>query len=312
MVEYIDIPAFAEGHVLNPPSCPGGHGRRGPGGHYTGKCLCSPAGCEADAAAAAANQAAIAATVAAVTGATVPQAPPPAPQAPTVAAALPPVVLPNLAAAAPAQGAPIALAPAAVPASRCTGYPNPFYDEQFNEQANCAIISMEHVIGWVPGQTFVVGQQVIVRTVGVPLSPDCALDENGFAVHLGDGDGGVPAAGKRDMPPQLWKGGLMGGRAIVRSWRLCGGRRPKISWHGDKILAKEPWRVEEEDASILLLEEDGSTGLDLSFATHIFLLDPIKDPALRNQIVSRAHRMGATGPVQVQLVQVESTREEHD
>jgi SNF2 family DNA or RNA helicase len=54
----------------------------------------------------------------------------------------------------------------------------------------------------------------------------------------------------------------------------------------------------------MLLKEDGSTGLDLSFATHIFLLERIKDPALRNQIVSRAHRMGATGPVEVQLLQV--------
>jgi hypothetical protein len=50
----------------------------------------------------------------------------------------------------------------------------------------------------------------------------------------------------------------------------------------------------------------GSTGLDLSFATHIFLLERIKDPALHNQIISRAHRMGATGPVEVTLIQVRS------
>ena len=54
----------------------------------------------------------------------------------------------------------------------------------------------------------------------------------------------------------------------------------------------------------------GSTGLDLSFATDIFLLERIPDPALRNQIVSRAHRMGATGPVHVQLLQVKSLGEE--
>ena len=46
--------------------------------------------------------------------------------------------------------------------------------------------------------------------------------------------------------------------------------------------------------------------MDLSFATHIFLLERIKDPALHNQIVSRAHRMGATGPVEVTLIQVRS------
>ena len=54
----------------------------------------------------------------------------------------------------------------------------------------------------------------------------------------------------------------------------------------------------------------GSTGLDLSFATHIFLLERIADPALRNQIVSRANRMGATGPVHVQLLQVKSLEED--
>ena len=68
------------------------------------------------------------------------------------------------------------------------------------------------------------------------------------------------------------------------------------------ILRSVPWVVEDEDASILLLQEDGSTGLDLSFATHIFLLDQLRDPALENQIISRAHRMGATGPVNVVLL----------
>lgn len=47
-------------------------------------------------------------------------------------------------------------------------------------------------------------------------------------------------------------------------------------------------------------------GLDLSFATHIFLLERIHNPALRNQIISRAHRMGATGSVNVILLQVKS------
>ena len=55
-------------------------------------------------------------------------------------------------------------------------------------------------------------------------------------------------------------------------------------------MARIPWEIEDEDASILLLHEDGSHGLDLSFTTHIFLLDRITDPALENQIISRAHR----------------------
>jgi SNF2 family DNA or RNA helicase len=50
--------------------------------------------------------------------------------------------------------------------------------------------------------------------------------------------------------------------------------------------------------------------LDLSFATHIFLLERIGDPALRNQLVSRAHRVGATGPVTVTLLQVVASEDD--
>ena len=43
----------------------------------------------------------------------------------------------------------------------------------------------------------------------------------------------------------------------------------------------------------MLLCADGSHGLDLSFVTHIFLLGRISDPAIKQQVVSRADRMGA-------------------
>ena len=43
----------------------------------------------------------------------------------------------------------------------------------------------------------------------------------------------------------------------------------------------------------LMLCEDGSHGLDLSFVTHLYLVHRIRDPALLSQVVSRAHRMGA-------------------
>ena len=51
-----------------------------------------------------------------------------------------------------------------------------------------------------------------------------------------------------------------------------------------------------------MLCEDGSHGLDLSFVTHLFILTPIQDAALERQVVSRAHRMGATGPVLVETI----------
>lgn len=37
----------------------------------------------------------------------------------------------------------------------------------------------------------------------------------------------------------------------------------------------------------------GAVGLDLSFVSHIFLLDPIWDKSLEDQVISRAHRLGA-------------------
>ncbi len=51
--------------------------------------------------------------------------------------------------------------------------------------------------------------------------------------------------------------------------------------------------------------KDGSHGLDLSFSTHLFLLEGVWNSSLESQIVSRAHRMGATGSVKVREFCVE-------
>lgn len=259
LVEYANVPDVVEGQATTPQ--PGGHGRRNPGGHYVGRCLCSPAGCP----------------------------------------------MPENYKGSLARGS-----------LWCDGSPNPFFDTTIEGQPppmtltnrNLAIVSMEHIDSYVPGINFAVGQPVFVRW----QDPYAGNDSEGASPtplrdpldsDLEDPAQDHPA---RMMMPStkalLWRGGVLGGHAIVRGWRSCGGKGPHNNWHGSKILSRVPWVVETEEASVLMLKEDGSTGLDLSFATHIFLLDPIKDPALRNQIISRAHRMGATGPVQVQLVQV--------
>ncbi|KAE9227540.1 hypothetical protein PF005_g4674 [Phytophthora fragariae] len=54
------------------------------------------------------------------------------------------------------------------------------------------------------------------------------------------------------------------------------------------------------NVNVLLLTEVGSHGLDLSFVTHIFLMDEIWDKSLEQQVVSRAHRMGASQAVVVE------------
>jgi SNF2 family DNA or RNA helicase len=51
------------------------------------------------------------------------------------------------------------------------------------------------------------------------------------------------------------------------------------------------------DCFSLLLSRDGSTGLDLSMTSHIFLVDKIWDAAQEDQVVSRAWRLGATAPI---------------
>ena len=60
---------------------------------------------------------------------------------------------------------------------------------------------------------------------------------------------------------------------------------------------------------ILLMDESGSVGLDLSFATHVFLMEPLADASLQAQVESRAHRMGAVQPIHVEtlVMQVSNT-----
>jgi hypothetical protein len=58
------------------------------------------------------------------------------------------------------------------------------------------------------------------------------------------------------------------------------------------------------DTFLLMLCHDGSHGLDLSFVTHLFIVNQIADPAVYQQVVARAHRMGATGPVKVHTLRL--------
>lgn len=68
----------------------------------------------------------------------------------------------------------------------------------------------------------------------------------------------------------------------------------------------------QEDPSIVVLVMDkaGSVGLDLSFVSAVFLMEPLSDPALEQQVVSRAHRMGATRPIHVETLVMKGTAEE--
>ncbi|XP_062093158.1 F-box protein At3g54460 [Humulus lupulus] len=68
----------------------------------------------------------------------------------------------------------------------------------------------------------------------------------------------------------------------------------------------------QHDANCLVLLMDGSAalGLDLSFVSHVFLMEPIWDKSMEEQVISRAHRMGATRPIQVETLAMRGTIEE--
>jgi SNF2 family DNA or RNA helicase len=54
----------------------------------------------------------------------------------------------------------------------------------------------------------------------------------------------------------------------------------------------------------------GGTGLNLTAADHVFLLDPWWNPAVEEQAADRAHRIGQERPVFVHRMVAENTVEE--
>lgn len=72
-------------------------------------------------------------------------------------------------------------------------------------------------------------------------------------------------------------------------------------WGKKRAHALKRFRIL-NDVRVLLLTKEGSHGLDLSFVTHIFLMDSIEDRALEEQVISRAYRMGSKQSVVVDQV----------
>ncbi|KAJ7544027.1 hypothetical protein O6H91_09G062200 [Diphasiastrum complanatum] len=64
------------------------------------------------------------------------------------------------------------------------------------------------------------------------------------------------------------------------------------------------------DCMVLIMDGSAALGLDLSFVTHVYLMEPIWDRSMEEQVISRAHRMGATRPVYVETLAMRSTVEE--
>uniref|UniRef100_A0A0E0JTP3 F-box protein n=1 Tax=Oryza punctata TaxID=4537 RepID=A0A0E0JTP3_ORYPU len=67
-----------------------------------------------------------------------------------------------------------------------------------------------------------------------------------------------------------------------------------------------------DDPACMALVMDGTAalGLDLSFVSYVFLMEPIWDRSMEEQVISRAHRMGATRPIFVETLAMRGTIEE--
>lgn len=73
------------------------------------------------------------------------------------------------------------------------------------------------------------------------------------------------------------------------------GRVPSI--HRDKIISR--FREDPDRHVILMSYGAGGVGLNLQFASYVFLFDRWWNPAVEDQAINRAHRIGAAGPVTV-------------
>ncbi|KAJ8602387.1 hypothetical protein CTAYLR_004252 [Chrysophaeum taylorii] len=91
-------------------------------------------------------------------------------------------------------------------------------------------------------------------------------------------------------------------RCRLCKWGACG-KFHGPRWYRGPQLRAAPIQTITESVPLLCLYRDASHGLDLSFLTHIFLLEPLRDSALLEQVVSRAYRVGATNPVLVETIQ---------
>jgi len=69
--------------------------------------------------------------------------------------------------------------------------------------------------------------------------------------------------------------------------------------HRQRDAAIERFRTDDRCHVILMTYGAGSVGLNLQFANYVFLFDRWWNPAVEDQAINRAHRIGATGPVTV-------------
>ncbi len=95
--------------------------------------------------------------------------------------------------------------------------------------------------------------------------------------------------------------GLVGINTVAYHGRVPHSRR-------DGVIEK--FRDDPNTPVILMSYGAGSVGLNLQFAEYVFLFDRWWNPAVEDQAINRAHRIGATGPVTVHRYLAAGTIEE--
>lgn len=78
----------------------------------------------------------------------------------------------------------------------------------------------------------------------------------------------------------------------------------------NRVDALKSFQQDTETMVLLLSTQLGAHGLDLSCASHVLLPDPPTDPNVEQQVISRAHRMGALRDVHVEIFILKDTVEE--
>lgn len=88
-----------------------------------------------------------------------------------------------------------------------------------------------------------------------------------------------------------------------------------LEYHGktptkDRDAVIDQFRNDPDKHVILMSYGAGSVGLNLQFAEYVFLFDRWWNPAVEDQAINRAHRIGAAGPVTVTRFVTDNTIEE--
>ena len=126
---------------------------------------------------------------------------------------------------------------------------------------------------------------------------DPATDDSAKLDHLEADLEEVAASGKKAIVFSQWVASL---EKLAKRLRRFG----PLEYHGkiphrrrDGVL--QQFRHDPNCSVILMSYGAGSVGLNLQFSEYVFLFDRWWNPAVEDQAINRAHRLGAAGPVTV-------------